>query len=169
MFGFGNQRFRRVGFFFILFLCATAVGQVSTSPAQPSFPPANQRLVTKITLDAMDDFIRARGYRITRDSKDNFFYFTGEGHKILVYVLTETTVEFAVIFTGQVDLKDLNEFNGTNRTGAAFVSKEGNILLDETLVLDGGVTEVNLEAYLFNFAEAASRFYTFLNDHSQKK
>jgi len=117
----------------------------------------------------MEEFIKARGYRITRDKKDEFFYFTGEGHHILVYTTTETTVELGVIFTGQIDLKDLNSFNNDNRVGAAYVTKDGSILLDETIPLDGGITDENLEAHVFNFVDAAARLYTFLNEHVQKK
>lgn len=117
----------------------------------------------------MEEFIKARGYRITRDKKDNFFYFTGEGHHILVYVTTETVVEFGVIFTGQVSLKDLNSFNNDNRVGTAYVSEDGSILLDESIPLDGGITDENLETRAFNFVDAAARLYTFLNEHTPKK
>jgi hypothetical protein len=151
-----------------LSVSAIAYGQTAV-PAQSPSSPAVQHLITKTSLDAMEEFIKARGYRITRDTKDNFFYFTGEGHRILVYVTSETSIELGVIFTGQVDLKDLNRFNNDNRVGAAYITNDGSILLDETIPLDGGITDENLEVHVFNFVDAAARLYTFLNEHVQKK
>jgi hypothetical protein len=123
-------------------------------------------------LEAFQQRVQALGFSPVRGSTDgkldDYFTFRAEGRKVGGRSATPEILELFVYYTDGASLETVNEWNNTHVGSSAYVDKDGNAVLESDLVLTGGVSVANLDAFITNFRDAASSYARFVLDHQKK-
>jgi hypothetical protein len=84
-------------------------------------------------------------------------------------VATPELAELFVYYTDGASLATVNEWNKTQFASTAFVDGDGNAVLENLLVLTGGVSEENVDTFITNFRDSAADYARFILDHAKGK
>lgn len=129
-------------------------------------------LVTGMTLEAFQQKVQVLGFSTTRGSangkQDSYFTFMAEGRKVGGLALSPTILELFISYKDGALPEDLNEWNRNHFGTAAFVDQNGNAVLRSDLLLEGGVADQNVNAFIIRFRDAAGAFARFIVDHKKK-
>ncbi|HEY4052666.1 MAG TPA: YbjN domain-containing protein [Terriglobales bacterium] len=156
-----------------LVFCLSAWGQQSPSTTKPeSQTAAKPELITIITLDSIQEIVRAMGFQITHDKDDKgnpntYFSFRAEGYKVFVQVPDPDFIWLYNAFTGNVTVENINEWNADNRFSRAYVSADKILNLDTEIVVKNGVTQQNIEVQIEEFRDSVAKWARFLIDHEK--
>ena len=156
-----------------LYLGVISLLFATSMAAQNSAIPASySALVTSLTVETFQQRVQALGFstnRVATDGKQNtFFTFMAEGRKVAGLVLTPSVVELFISYTDGAMPEDLNEWNRSHFGTTAYIDQKGNAVLRSDLVLDGGVTEKNLDSFVTRFRDAAGAYARFVVEHKKK-
>ena len=151
----------------VFYLFALPLQAQSTSSTE-NHPP----LVTAISLESFQQRVQALGFLTTRGStdgkQDTYFTFMAEGRKVGGITLSPAVIELFISYKDGAMLEDLNEWNRTHFGTTAFIDQKGNAVLRSDLVLEGGVTEQNVNSFITRFRDAAGAYARFIVDHKKK-
>ncbi len=163
--------------FVVLTLLGVFVGS-SSSPAQTKTAntgPAtgSSQMVSTLSLEDFQHRVQALGFqceRGTTDGKlDDYFTFRAEGRKVGARMASPTLPELFVYYSDGASLATVNEWNNTQFVSTAFVDKDGNAVLENELMLTGGVSEENFNTFITNFRDSAATYARFILDHQKDK
>ena len=91
-----------------------------------------------------------------------------EGRKVGGLLENPAVLELFVSYKDGAMPDDLNDWNRTHFGTTAFVDRNGNAILRSNLVLEGGVTEQNVNSFITRFRDAAAAYARFIVDHKKK-
>jgi len=158
-----------------LFLCFGAVCFLFLKPLPAqniSNPPNNPALVTSLTIESFQQRVQALGFSTTSGNADGkqetYFTFMAEGRKVGGLLENPAVLELFVSYKDGAMPDDLNDWNRTHFGTTAFVDRNGNAILRSNLVLEGGVTEQNVNSFITRFRDAAAAYARFIVDHKKK-
>jgi hypothetical protein len=163
--------------FFLPLLCSTLViypAAAQTKGTIPAPTTANStQLVSTLTLEQFQHRIQALGFqceRGTTDGKpDEYFTFRAEGRKVGAKMASPGLAELFVYYSDGTSLSAVNEWNNTHFGSTAFLDKDGNAVLESLLVLTGGVSDANVDAFITNFRDSAVDYARFVINHPKPK
>jgi len=157
------------------FLCFGVACFLLVKPLQAqniSNPPSNPALVTSLTIESFQQRVQALGFSTTRGNADGkpetYFTFMAEGRKVGGLLENPAVVELFVAYKDGAMPDDLNDWNRTHFGTTAFIDQNGNAILRSNLVLEGGVTEQNLDSFITRFRDAAAAYARFIVEHKKK-
>lgn len=158
-----------------LFLCFGAVCFLFAKPLQAqniSNPASNPALVTSLTIESFQQRVQAPGFSTTRGSADgkpdSYFTFMAEGRKVGGLLENPGVLELFVSYKDGAMPDDLNDWNRTHFGSTAFTALNGNAVLRSNLVLEGGVTQQNIDSFITTFRDAAAAYARFIVEHKKK-
>ena len=158
----------RVCLYFAVFYLFVIPSQAQS----PSISPNNPPLVTSMTVESFQQRVQALGFSTTRGNtegkQDAYFTFMAEGRKVGGLIVSPAVLELFLSFKDGAMPEDLNEWNRTRFGTAAFVDQKGNAVLRSDLILEGGVTEQNVNSFITRFRDTASAYARFIVDHKKK-
>jgi hypothetical protein len=73
------------------------------------------------------------------------------------------------VFTNDIPLETVNEWNQNNNFNHAYINKEKKLMFDTDIVVRGGITRKNIEAQVKDFRDGLVRWARFVIDHSKPK
>ncbi len=123
-------------------------------------------LITAMTSEQFQKVIQAMGFECTRgktDGKDDsFFTFRAEGYKVAAFFHDASYLELYNAFTDvNPTLATINEWNQKNSFSRAYVDKDGNAVLENDLILTGGVSSDSIELFVKTFRDSVARWARF--------
>jgi hypothetical protein len=146
---------------------------VVPAPTASSATGTSSHLVSSLTLEEFQRRVQALGFqceRVGTDGKlDEYFTFRAEGRKVAGKMATPEYMELFVYYSDGASLATVNEWNNTHFASTAFVDKDGNAVLENLLVLTGGVSEENVNSFVTNFRDSAAIYARFILDHAKGK
>ena len=143
----------RITLRFFLYFGAVCLLFVKPLQAQNiSNPSSSPALVTTLTLESFQQRVQALGFTTTRGSADGkqdpYFTFMAEGRKVGALLENPAVLELFVSYKDGSTPDDLNDWNRTHFGTSAFIDVNGNATLRSNLVLEGGVTEKNVNSFI---------------------
>ncbi|HTF69710.1 MAG TPA: YbjN domain-containing protein [Edaphobacter sp.] len=167
-----KNRFIPVALFGTLLVVCPSLAQ-SKGPTASAAAGSSKQLVSTMTLEEFQRRVQSLGFQCERGSTDgkldSYFTFRAEGRKVAAKMATAELPELFVYYTDGASLATVNEWNNTHFASTAFVEKDGTAVLENLLVLTGGVSEENVEAFITNFRDSAADYARFILDHAKAK
>jgi hypothetical protein len=126
-----------------------------------------------MTLQSFQQFVQAMGFECTRGKDeagkdDSFFIFRAEGYKVAAFVNDASSVLLYNVFNDvNPTLATVNEWNQNGSFSRAYINKEGNAVLENDLIVSGGVTHDNLEVFVKTFRDSIARWARFALDRKK--
>jgi hypothetical protein len=155
-----------------LYFAVLSLSALSLQGQTPSNGQSDHPLVSSMTTEAFQQRVKALGFVTEQGSANGnqgtFFTFMAEGRKIGGLALSPEAVELFISFSDGAALETVNEWNRTHYSSSAFVDQKGNACVKSILVVEGGVTQENLNAFITRFRESAIAYARFIVDHNKK-
>src|SRR5579884_380489 len=148
----------------LIFLKPLHAQNISNQPSTPA-------LVTSMTVESFQQRVQALGFTTTRGNadgkQDTYFTFMAEGRKVGGLLENPAVLELFVSYKDGAMPDDMNEWNRTHFGTTAFIGQNGNAILRSNLVLEGGVTEQNVDSFITRFRDAAAAYARFIGEHKK--
>jgi hypothetical protein len=173
----GGVMIRKLTAFVVLLIGASCQASGQSLPSTPrpeSASVAQPEIITSITLESLQKIVQSMGSECTRDrdqkgNLEKFFIFQAEGYKVVARTPSPGSIWLYNVFTDDVPLETVNEWNQNNNFNHAYISKEKKLLFDTDIVVRGGVTKENIEVQVKDFRDALARWARFVIDHLKPK
>jgi hypothetical protein len=124
-------------------------------------------------MEGFQHRVQVLGFQCERGSTDgkldDYFTFRAEGRKVGGKVASPELIELFVYYSDGASLATVNEWNRTHFGGTAFVDADGDAVLESELILTGGVSEENVNAFIINFRDSAGDYARFILDRQKVK
>jgi len=160
--------------FFLGLFSAIAAGQTTKpSNANDTAAKTDRTIITSMTSEEFQHFVQAMGFECTRGKDEagkdeTFFTFRAEGYKVAVIINAPGYVTLYNEFTDvNPTLATVNEWNQVNSFSRAYVAKDGNAVLENDLILSGGVTHESVEVFIKTFRDSVARWARFVLDRKK--
>lgn len=120
---------------------------------------------TSVTAEQVADLLRAEGFKDFEIDKDGDIVVRMAGYKVLLLIGTNQNswllFKFA-LSSRQMRLTTLNEWNQKVKYSRAYLSPNGEVILESDQDLAGGVTPERLKAFIRSYALVLEEFIKFL-------
>jgi Putative bacterial sensory transduction regulator len=149
-----------------------ASGQSPPTPKSEPATAAQPELISSVNLESVQKILQGMGFECVRDrdekgNLEKFFTFQAAGYKVVVRTPSAGSIWLYNIFTNEVSLEAINEWNQNNNFNHAYIGKDKKLFFDTDIVVHGGVTRENIEAQIKSFRDALARWARFVIDHSR--
>ena len=165
--------------FSLLLVACPSLAQTTGTQAPKASPAVSAKegnsthMISTVTLEEFQRRVQALGFQCERGSTDGkldeYFTFRAEGRKLAGKVAAPEYVELFVYYTDGTTLATVNEWNKTQLASTAFVDSDGSAVLENLLVLTGGVSAENFNTFITNFRDSAVDYARFILDHAKAK
>jgi hypothetical protein len=133
-------------------------------------------VVTSMTVGSFMQLVQGMGFECSRgkdkDGKeDDFFIFQAEGYKVIGAV-GDGYIQLAQLFsptTPPLSAAIANDWNKSNVLSRAYIDNDKNSFLSSELIISGGVTRENIQAFVKTFRDHVARWARIVRDQPEQK
>ena len=154
--------------------CQASSKALQPTPETEPATAARPEIITSISLESVQKILQGMGFECTRerDEKGNlepFVVFHAQGYRVLARTPSPNSIWIYNVFTNDVPLEMVNEWNQNNNFNHAYIGKDKKLFFDTDIIVRGGVTRENIEVQIKDFRDALARWARFVIEHSKAK
>lgn len=159
---------------FTICLAILACLPAHSQTTQSSPKASSTTVITSLTSSEFQRHVQAMGFECIRGKdaagkEDSYFTFKAEGYKVAAL---STTPDILELYNSFSDIKPtlaiVNEWNRDNNFSHAYVDGDGNAVIENDMIISGGVTNETVEVFVKTFRDTVARWARFALEGEKK-